>query len=601
MLRQASTIQNNGEISLIEAIEQDNLAAVKAILKKEKNKKFFLNLPENKSCLYEAVKWHRVEIAKLLYSFGADAEYVVTAARNFKNLSFKQHIVEQDHTAFDLALFRKDWTLVQLLLKNEADPEYISKCKKALFLAVGEVKAYKTTVDDFILHFDSDILRLSDDKGNTILHHIAVRGNVELIEMLIDRDNLSIKRKNNEGVTPFLAAAKAKQWKLIKELITLRSPSERLTSDSDAAIHYAILDNRLDMVEYLSVDFVIQIIAKEERLHLGEERFDINTEHLITAVKNNQPAALSYLCKRVKVCKSAENAPFYTPIHLAAMLKHWGCVLVLAKHYNPTPTSGHLDALVSAIEENQIEVVIALLEKGCLDCLVSSNHIISIDSLLDKVKLTGNHLLKKLIKGMLKAKDQSARQKIIDEIKNSITNTKVALIELLRSSSRALQDRDESQALNIAHLPIEIMDLIVERVANENGIKNPPRVRIADRAYLNLVKTFCIKQFSFINSMALFKKTKMAGAARQSLIEELQCVLHKNSSVKNKVIELKEVINDFVKEKGQKNGRTLRLLDKYELIETTPIYVSGKDEDEDELDDFIHIKSPSNDASSNKM
>jgi hypothetical protein len=84
-------------------------------------------------------------------------------------------------------------------------------------------------------------------------------------------------------------------------------------------------------------------------------------DNLLLAIKNNDHDAVARLISQINPKEEIENNR--TPIQLAADLKHWSCVEVIAKNVkaNSEDEGRYGFALIRAVEFNQLDTAKILL------------------------------------------------------------------------------------------------------------------------------------------------------------------------------------------------------------------------------------------------
>ncbi|XP_024023196.1 ankyrin repeat-containing protein ITN1 [Morus notabilis] len=86
-------------------------------------------------------------------------------------------------------------------------------------------------------------LRRKNEYGDTALHEAASRGHLEIVKLLLDRDEELLKVKNNRGETPLFRAAAFGQTKVVRFLASRVDDmrTHRRRDDSTSILHIAVL------------------------------------------------------------------------------------------------------------------------------------------------------------------------------------------------------------------------------------------------------------------------------------------------------------------------------------------------------------------------
>ena len=140
------------------------------------------NLYYHVTPLYTACKYGRTNIVKKLLSFGADINKIseTSACIFFGNFHF---------TPFNIACRNRCKDIVDLLIKAGADINKVYN-RKAIHLASDSLDIIKT-----LIRAGADIEATQGD-GKSILHINCEKGNVDIIEFLIDAGvDCSVKDK----------------------------------------------------------------------------------------------------------------------------------------------------------------------------------------------------------------------------------------------------------------------------------------------------------------------------------------------------------------------------------------------------------------------
>eukprot|EP00210_Caulerpa_lentillifera_P006975 g6670.t1 len=188
----------------------------------------------------------------------------------------------ENSTPLELAISRKDATVVEVLLNEGANIEHksdgrhtplISACSigfleavklliehgadiniqtptgvTCLFLAA---KKQHTSVVSYLLEIKDWVVNETDETdGCTLLHHVVCSNDPELTTNLI-RKGANIDAKNQSGETPVFLATKHNCADSLKALMEAGASFNLSAQEADIALHEAIVKNNIEMTKLL--------------------------------------------------------------------------------------------------------------------------------------------------------------------------------------------------------------------------------------------------------------------------------------------------------------------------------------------------------------
>lgn len=125
---------------------------------------------------------------------------------------------KEGRSALMLAAEKKQWDIVNILLKKNADPNIIDSLgHNLLFLAV---KQNNVELLEKLMAQESNIdINARDNQNNTPLMLAAYQGNIILMQKLMANKSVDINLRNRDGETALLLAAKSKNWNVVHYLL----------------------------------------------------------------------------------------------------------------------------------------------------------------------------------------------------------------------------------------------------------------------------------------------------------------------------------------------------------------------------------------------
>ncbi|XP_042320382.1 LOW QUALITY PROTEIN: transient receptor potential cation channel subfamily A member 1 [Sceloporus undulatus] len=206
-------------------------------------------------------------------------------------------------------------------------------------------------------------LKKLDDLNATPLHHAAGRGQLELMQMIIDSSNEALNVTDSSGNTPLHWATKKNQTESVKLLLGRGANPNILNSNMMAPLHLAVqsLYNEL-----------VKIFLEHSSTDVNLEGEGGNTPILVACYKDNSEALRLLIENGGKICKA--NSIGCMPVHAAAFSGAKTCMEILIKRgeelgYSPEnhinfTNNGKCTPLHLAVQSGDLEMIKMCLEYG---------------------------------------------------------------------------------------------------------------------------------------------------------------------------------------------------------------------------------------------
>ena len=238
LVEQPRKSDNNRPLHI--AASQCTLTMVRLLIKYYKAKTNKQN-SEQETPLFLACKNGKTEIAKYLINYGGSNKEM------------------RDSDSYTPLLIASSWgyhETVKMLLEEGADLDVSDKEEKTAFFIAAQENV--PNVMRVLLNHDStnrakllDLLKASDQNGNTAYHEAAGRGNIKILKMLLNAEK-KVDYKNEDDQTPLHLASAAGRVKCIRILLKA-DHNLMLDDDADAntALHLACSGGHEHAVECL--------------------------------------------------------------------------------------------------------------------------------------------------------------------------------------------------------------------------------------------------------------------------------------------------------------------------------------------------------------
>jgi len=233
--------------------------------------------------------------------------------------------------------------------------QLIPEHKKNQFLEYAQ-NGYITQIEALLEDIPL-IFTVKDNDGNTSLHWVALRGNKEIVQLLLDR-GANIEAKNNDGYTPLSQAANQSDTEIVRLLLDRGADIGAKDNHNNTPLHISARRGYTETV-WLLLDRGADIEAKDNYFGLTP---------LHGAAENGRTETVRLLLDRGADigAKSEYNR---TPLHCAV---RWGdthletiqLLLDRGADIEVKDNGGYTSLLLAVLYEFNIETVRLLLDRG---------------------------------------------------------------------------------------------------------------------------------------------------------------------------------------------------------------------------------------------
>lgn len=237
----------SGNTPLIKAVNQNNATIVKLLINYCHRNKVYININEKDANgnypLMKAIDQNNFDIVFSLVN------YVYS-----NNMNINMNIVDiEGNTPLTLA-YKKNYIKIFRYLTSYLDiHQKDSHNNSILYYAID--KEDTETVKDLInIGMDINIKNAFDDAA---IDRAIFKGNLEIINILLDNDNLLLNKRNYLGKTPLISIIKADNYSLeekeriIDRFIEKGSDVNLEDKDGNSPLVHAIKDNHLSIIKLL--------------------------------------------------------------------------------------------------------------------------------------------------------------------------------------------------------------------------------------------------------------------------------------------------------------------------------------------------------------
>ena len=307
---------------------------------------------EEKNCEID----HSEDITSKNYLFRAVLYGNIEALRYFfdkfhPNIEFKD---QHGLTLFLVACGEGHMNIIDYLLENGCDSDATDKIgRNGLHLAArkGQPKVLEK-----LLAMGKNVDSLTHD-GGTPLFVAAVGGHVECCKVLVEHGS-DVNKQAKNGFTAAFCAASIGNLEVLKYLIDHGAVLTSNEINKDSVISAAVVNDHLDIVEYLHKIKNIDINAREAD----------GTSLLHRAAATDRLKTAKYLIDN-KVDCNIKDSNGLTPLHWACAKGFIDMVkfLILEGHANINALSNvHQTPLHLAVMENKVDIVRFLVQQGAI-------------------------------------------------------------------------------------------------------------------------------------------------------------------------------------------------------------------------------------------
>ncbi|XP_067685531.1 serine/threonine-protein phosphatase 6 regulatory ankyrin repeat subunit A-like [Haliotis asinina] len=284
---------NDGQNILHLACQKGNVEMVKYILTKKRlgiNTKGFWGMPP----VLQSAYYGKKEVFDVLVKQGADLSVVDEYGDNILHCACHGGSVEIAN---------------HILMQNIVDIN--SKGDEGMTPVLVAASEGEREVFDFLVTQGADLL-VTDEDGQTILHHACHGGNMEIVNYIRIQNIVDINSKDDEGMTAVLVAASLGNREVLDFLV--RQGADMLVADNDGQniLHLACKEGNVEIVKYILTKKLLGINTKGIRgmppvlqsAYYGKrEVFDVLVKQGadLSVVDKNGDSILHLACRRGNV------------------------------------------------------------------------------------------------------------------------------------------------------------------------------------------------------------------------------------------------------------------------------------------------------------
>nr|POE73758.1 ankyrin repeat-containing protein [Quercus suber] len=248
--------------------------------------------------LHIAASLGYLDVSELLITRAIDQEAEV------KRLLLKAQN-EEKNTALHLAVKHGHYDIVDLLIRKEPGLTSITNTagESPLFLAVDRrfLKIALHFVRDILIRFPNAILK-ADDFGRTPLHYAAYFASLEVVNLFLENNNISLAYKlDKQGMSALHISAKKGHYDVMSAILQkFPFTCELLDNKGRTALHHAVESGSTNAVKILLSSVAFQDLINEQENDEG------NTAMHLAAIKRRYKVLILLAGDR-RVAKSATN------------------------------------------------------------------------------------------------------------------------------------------------------------------------------------------------------------------------------------------------------------------------------------------------------
>jgi len=153
-----------------------------------------------------------------------------------------------------------------------------------------------------------------DVNGRCALHLVAASGNVDLLRLILNMENVQVEIKDEKGRTPFFIACQHNHLQCMKEVVTHGASAKSRDNDSETPLHYLVNNYKEDLMP------VIDYLIDECNIFIdGKNGHGYTPMHLVA--KHGHTELIQYLIEH-KADINLLDANGNTPLSIAVTCKH---------------------------------------------------------------------------------------------------------------------------------------------------------------------------------------------------------------------------------------------------------------------------------------
>ena len=153
----------------------------------------------------------------------------------FRTKTYGEKSVLKGKTIFHIALYKKDYTLLEALLATKANPNVTDLYGRTPFfeaVSSGDAKAIQ------LLNSVAE-LNNHDKNGFTPLHVAVYNGYLEVVKLLCSNPSVNVNAQDKYGKTPLHLAALTGRYEIFLHLISYQADWRMITNRGDSLAHIA--------------------------------------------------------------------------------------------------------------------------------------------------------------------------------------------------------------------------------------------------------------------------------------------------------------------------------------------------------------------------
>ncbi len=224
-------ITSNGVSLLIEAIINNNMYAIKTLLKHSIDINAIYEHYDFPTALHTAIIQNNISIVKFLLEKNADV--------NIKYIDGKTPLI--------LTALEGYKDIIKLLIVSNADINAVDKDGDTALICTV-LKGYENIVK-LLIKSDADV-NIKDNNGNSALIWATINGYIDIVKLLID-NGADINARDNDGNSALIWATINGRTKIVKLLLDNKADINIINKDSNTALIKAVSNNHKKIVKLL--------------------------------------------------------------------------------------------------------------------------------------------------------------------------------------------------------------------------------------------------------------------------------------------------------------------------------------------------------------